>query len=79
MEGIRHEEILRFTLLLVVIASLTACNMGNPTSPESIVALPALSLTIQAQNPASFSAGQNVNFQYTVTNVGSVRLEGGLR
>jgi LysM repeat protein len=69
--------IFRFSMLLVTIIVVTACNLGTPSTQPGIVALPNLSLTIQAQNPAGgFAVGQNINYLYTVLNVGSTRLEG---
>ena len=65
----------RSILLPVIIMGLTAC--GPTNNPPSIAALPALSLTIQSQAPVGgFTVGQIVTNRYTVSNIGTLRLEG---
>lgn len=63
-----------FTVFVIIFLGLAAC--GPSGGGQGIVALPTVALNIQAQNPATFAVGQNISYKYTVTNVGSVRLEG---
>ena len=68
-----------FALFVALSLLLSACNLGRSSAPESLAALPAVTLSIQAQNPSGiFAAGQVINYQYTVTNVGGTALAGPL-
>src|SRR5215510_1730536 len=74
-------NILRFGLVILFGIILYACNIGrSPTAtPNNAAAvLPALTLTVQAQNANSptNAVGQTITFAYTLTNSGTTSLAG---
>jgi LysM repeat protein len=70
---------LHLALFGIISLALSACNLGRSSAPESLAALPAVTLSIQAQNPSGiFAAGQVINYSYTVSNVGGTALAGPL-
>ena len=75
------QRILSLGFIFFVLAGiLYACNLGgSPATQEAALAgddLPSLGLTVQAQSGTFDTAGQTINYQYTVTNTGSTALTG---
>lgn len=77
------QRILSFSLVTVILAGiLYACNLGGgseaapPQSAFSGADLPSLKLTVQPQSGTFNTAGQIINYQYTVTNTGNTALTG---
>ena len=70
------------TLVLSAILALAACNLnipsGTPASTPAALAIPAIALTVQAQNDPNLlnAVGQTVNYSYVVTNTGTMPLAG---
>ena len=76
-------NIILLGLIVLFIIILYACTLGRSANPENTATtfaqnLPALGLTVQAQNANStFNAvGQTINYVYAVTNNGSTALPG---
>lgn len=70
-------------LVLLFIVILYACSLGRSATPENganaaILDLPALGLTVQAQNATSIfnTVGQVINYTYVVINNGTTALAG---
>jgi ELWxxDGT repeat protein len=81
MWSMRNIILLGLVVLFIII--LYACTIGRSANPENNAAtfaqdLPAVNLTVQAQNATSTfnTVGQTINYVYTVTNNGSAALPG---
>ena len=81
MWSMRNLILLGLVVLFIII--LYACTIGRSANPENTATtfsqdLPALSLTVQAQNASSTfnTVGQIINYVYVVTNNGSTALPG---
>jgi ELWxxDGT repeat protein len=75
-------KILLFAIVAILVITLYACSLtGTPASQANNAIsgdLPAMSLTVQAQNAVYNTVGQTIPYTYIVTNIGSPALTGPL-